>query len=175
MSGFVGMLNTDQAPLDVALLTEMTAAMAFRGPDAQHSWVNHQVGLGHTLFRTTFEAAGESQPCSLDGTVWIAADVRIDDRARLVQRLRERGREATLAAPDVELILHAYLTWGDACLDHLIGDFAFVLWDERQQRLLAARDQLGVAQLFYTQVDATLLLGNTLHSLLLHPPPAAGA
>ena len=67
------------------------------------------------------------------------------------------------------MILHTYLVWGDHCPDHLIGDFAFVLWDGRQERLLAARDPLGVAQLFYSQAGGTLLVGNTLHSLLLHP------
>ena len=169
MSGIVGLLNADGAPLDVALLTRMTAAMAFRGPDARQIWANNHVGLGHTLFRTGFQSERESQPCSLGADVWIAADARIDGRAALVQRLLERGHQVSTGAPDAEVILHAYLVWGDHCLDHLIGDFAFVLWDGRQKRLLAARDQIGVAQLFYSQAGGTLLVGNTLHSLLLHP------
>ncbi len=169
MSGIVGLLNSDGSPLDVALLTGMTAAMAFRGPDARNVWADDHVGLGHTLFRTTVESEQECQPCGLGGDVWITADARIDGRAALVHRLREHSREVPAGATDAEVILHAYLVWGDHCLDHLIGDFAFVLWDGRQQRLLAARDQLGVAQLFYSQAGATLLVGNTLHSLLLHP------
>lgn len=169
MSGIVGMLNTDGAPLDAALLSGMTAAMAFRGPDARHVWANHHVGLGHALFRTSTESEHGSQPCSLGGDVWITADARIDGRAALVQQLLGRGQEVPARASDAELILHAYLVWGDRCLDHLIGDFAFVLWDERQERLLAARDQLGVAQLFYCEAGGTLLVGNTLPSLLLHP------
>jgi len=169
MSGIVGLLNSDGAPLDLALLTGMTAAMAFRGPDARNVWADDRVGLGHTLFRTSVESEQERQPCTLGGDVWITADARIDGSAALVQRLRERSREVSAGATDAELILHAYLVWGDHCLDHLIGDFAFVLWDGRQERLLAARDQLGVAQLFYAQAGGTLLVGNTLHSLLLHP------
>ncbi|MGH9279925.1 MAG: asparagine synthetase B family protein [Acidimicrobiales bacterium] len=169
MSGIVGVLNTRRAPLDAARLSRMTAAMAFRGPDAQHTWAGHHVGLGHTLLRTTFESAREVQPCSLDAEVWIAADARIDGRAALLRQLRDRGREVTGDVPDVELILHAYRVWGDTCLDHLIGDFAFVLWDGRQERLLAARDQLGVAQLQYAHGGDVLLVSNTLHSLLLHP------
>src|SRR5436189_4203056 len=98
MSGIVGLLNTDGAPLDVALLTRMTAAMAFRGPDARHVWANNQVGLGHTLFRTSFESEQESQPCSLGGDVWITPDARIDGRAALVQRLLERGHEVSTDA-----------------------------------------------------------------------------
>jgi asparagine synthase (glutamine-hydrolysing) len=169
VSGFVGIVNTDRAPLDTELLARMTASMAFRGPDAQHTWTDHHVGLGHALLRTTVDAAEERQPCGLGGDVWIAGHARVDGRASLIQQLREAGREATSSTPDAELILHAYLAWGDACLDHLIGDFAFVLWDHRRRRLLAARDQLGVAQLFHAHVGGALVLGNTLQSLLLHP------
>jgi len=169
MSGIVGLLNTDTAPVDAGLLTRMTAAMTFRGPDAQHVWAGEHVGLGHTLFRATFESEKERQPCTLGDDVWLAADARIDDRASLVPRLREHGRDVSMGAPDADLILHAYLVWGDRCLDHLLGDFAFVLWDGRRQRLLAARDQLGVAQLFYAHAGGTLIVGNTIQSLLLHP------
>lgn len=169
MSGIVGLLSTDGGPLDVGLLTRATAAMAFRGPDAQHVWAGDHVGLGHTLFRTTFESEQERQPCSLSGDVWVAADARIDGRTALLPRLREHGIEVPTGAPDAELILHAYAVWGDRCLDHLVGDFAFLLWDGRRQRLVAARDQLGVAQLFYAQAGGTLIVANTIQSVLLHP------
>lgn len=169
MSGVVGVCNVDRAPVDVALLADMTRAMGFRGPDGQRWWAKGHVGLGHTQFRTTGEAAGETQPCSVDGDVWIAADARVDGRDALVSALRGRGREVAAGAPEAELILHAYLAWGDGCLDHLIGDFAFVVWDGRHDRLLAARDQLGVAQLFYVQRDGVVLVGNTLQGLLRHP------
>ena len=169
MSGLVALLDTDRGPLDSALLTEMTASMAGRGPDGQGTWATDGIGLGHALLRTTSAAISERQPCSLGDDVWITADARVDARPALLDCLRERGRNVSSDVPDVELILHAYLTWGDSCMDRLIGDFSFVLWDQRRQRLLAARDQLGVAQLFYAQVGTTVLLGNTLDSLLLHP------
>jgi asparagine synthase (glutamine-hydrolysing) len=71
--------------------------------------------------------------------------------------------------PDVEMILHAYAIWGEACLEHLQGDFAFAIWDARRQRLFCARDQFGVAQFYYAPVGTTLLFGNTLNCLRLHP------
>jgi asparagine synthase (glutamine-hydrolysing) len=169
MSGIVGLLNTDGDPVDAGLLARMAATMAFRGPDAQHVWAGDHVGLGHTLFRASFESQRERQPCSLGDDVWVAADARIDGRSSLVPSLREQGHDVSTGAPDAELILHAYAVWGDRCLDHLLGDFAFVLWDGRRRRLLAARDQLGVAQLFYAQAGGTLIVGNTIQSLLLHP------
>jgi asparagine synthase (glutamine-hydrolysing) len=169
VSGFTAILNTDHVPVDAAILDAMTDAMAFRGPDLRDVWLGDHVGLGHVLLRTTDESARESQPSGLGDGVWIAADARIDGRATLVRRLRERGRSVTAEATDVELLLHAYVAWGDGLLGELIGDFAFVLWDSRRQRLLAARDQLGVAQLFYARADAAVILGNTLESLLCHP------
>ena len=99
MSGIVGLLNSDDAPLDVALLTRMTAAMAFRGPDARHVWADDRVGLGHTLFRTDVASEQECQPWSFGGDVWITADARIDGRAALVQRLRGRGRKVRRSHP----------------------------------------------------------------------------
>ena len=114
MSGIVGIINLDGAPVDRALLEHMTQAMAFRGPDAQDVWLDGSVGdrrscvgLGHALLRTTFEAEHERGPCSLDGQVWIAADARVDGRADLIRELRAQGRDVADDALDAELILHA--------------------------------------------------------------------
>src|SRR5438874_13616747 len=113
MSGIVGIINLDGAPVDRLLLEQMTEYMAFRGPDAQQIWIDGHVGFGHALLRTTHESLHEQQPCSLDGEVWIAADARIDDRATLTNKLASHGHQARLDRPDVELILHAYDVWGE--------------------------------------------------------------
>jgi asparagine synthase (glutamine-hydrolysing) len=165
----VGMLNGDGAPMDQQLLAGMTAFLVFRGPDAQTTWADGAVGLGHTLLRTTWEAEHERQPCSLDGFVWITADARIDDRATLVARLAACGRTATPDIPDVELILHAYHAWGERCVEHLLGDFAFALWDTQERRLFCARDHFGVKPFFYARRGDRLLFSNTLNCLRLHP------
>ena len=82
MSGIVGIVNLDGAPVDRPLLKEMTDRLSFRGPDAQSVWSERNVGFGHTMLRTTFESEHEHQPFSLDGQVWITADARIDDREK---------------------------------------------------------------------------------------------
>src|SRR5688572_14825143 len=87
MSGIVGIINLDGAPVDEQLLRQMTSFMAYRGPDAQDIWIDNHVGLGHAMLRTTFESEREQQPYSLDGPVWITADARIDGRRELVQTL----------------------------------------------------------------------------------------
>ena len=146
----------------------MTEFLAFRGPDAQTTWTEGPVGFGHALLRTTYESKDEQQPCSLDGSVWITADARVDARLELVQELR-RGGEVSEALPDVALILHAYHAWGDECVQHLLGDFAFAVWDGRRRRLFCARDHFGVKPFFYASVGHSLVFGNTLDCVRLHP------
>jgi asparagine synthase (glutamine-hydrolysing) len=169
MSGIVGLVNLDGAPVDRHLLGRMTEFMEFRGPDAQRVWVNGHVGFGHTLLRTTDEAAREAQPFSLDGETWIVADARVDGREELIARLRAEGREIQPGAPDCELILHAYHAWGEGCVERLIGDFAFAVWDGRERRLFCARDHFGVRPFYYARVGSTLIFGNTLNCVRLHP------
>jgi asparagine synthase (glutamine-hydrolysing) len=169
MSGIVGIVNLDGAPVDRPLLERMTGFMAFRGPDAQGIWVDGPVGFGHTMFRTTFEAENERQPCTLDGRVWITADARVDGREDLVRLLAGKGRDDLKNATDPELILHAYHAWGENCVEHLIGDFAFAIWDERRKGLFCARDHFGVKPLFYARVDDVLVLSNALDCIRLHP------
>jgi asparagine synthase (glutamine-hydrolysing) len=169
VSGIVGLWNLDGAPVDRQLFAGMMAFLAFRGPDAQTTWVDGSIGLGHTLLRTTWESEREQQPCSLDGNVWITADARIDDRATLIAKLARKGRTATLNAPDAELILHAHHAWGERCVEQLLGDFAFAIWDGRQQRLFCARDHFGIKGLFYAQLGNCFVISNTLYCIHQHP------
>jgi asparagine synthase (glutamine-hydrolysing) len=160
VSGFAAVFHLDGAPVDPAWLETMCEALAFRGPDGREVQVSGSVGLCHTLLRTSAETDGRPQIASLDGFLWIAGDVRVDDRETLIAKL-PRGAYDLRAASSAELILHAYAAWGGSCVEHLLGDFSFVIWDSRQRRVFAARDQLGVKLLFYAQVGQCLLISNT--------------
>jgi asparagine synthase (glutamine-hydrolysing) len=167
MSGIVGIVNLDGAPIDVALLRQLTRSLAFRGPDGQRLWTDANVGFGHSLLSTTFESQQEQQPLTLDGEVWITADARIDDRAGLIRQLA--APDLAAAAPDAELILRAYQRWGQDCVNHLIGDFAFAIWDRRQRRLFCARDHFGVKPFYYAALKDGLIFSNTLNCVRRHP------
>src|ERR1043166_5547902 len=169
MSGIVGIINLDGAPLDRDLLRRMTRFMTYRGPDAQELWIEGRVGFGHTMLRTTFESVHEKQPCSLDGKVWITADARVDGRADLFRSLRAKGQEIFITASDVELILRAYQAWEEDCVEHLIGDFSFAIWDGRERRLFCARDHFGVKLFYHALVGNTFIFSNTLNCVRLHP------
>src|SRR5213594_1956722 len=127
MSGIVGVFNIDNSPVDRALLHRMTEFMSFRGPDAQQVWVDGNVGFGHTLLKTTEESEDEHQPFTLDGLVWIVADARVDAQTDLIAKLAAHGEHVKRKATDVELLLRAYRTWGEECVEHLLGDFAFAV------------------------------------------------
>jgi asparagine synthase (glutamine-hydrolysing) len=169
MSGIVGIFHLDGAPLDRGLLERMTNALAFRGPDAQEIRLDGPVGFGHTLLKTTDEAEHEHQPFTLDGQVWIVADARVDARRELIAKLNTRGQIATLGVPDVELILRAYLAWGEACVENLLGDFAFGIWDAPRRRLFCARDQMGIKPFYYAHVGECVVFSNTLNCVRMHP------
>ena len=169
MSGIVGIVNFDKAPVDAVLLREMTQHMAFRGPDAQEIWIDSHVGLGHAMLRTTFEMAVEQQPLTLDGRIWITADARIDGREELIHKLKANARTQLAHVTDTELILHAYRVWGSDCVHHLLGDFAFAIWDASRQRLFCARDHFGVRPFYYSRVGGCLIFSNNLDTIRRHP------
>jgi asparagine synthase (glutamine-hydrolysing) len=169
VSGICGIVNLDGAPVDRQLLQGMTAFMAFRGPEAQSVWVDRHVGFGHAMLCTTFESERERQPFSFEGKVWITADARVDGRDELKQKLTAKDRRELATATDVELILHAYHAWGEDCVQHLIGDFAFAVWDGPRRQLFCARDHFGVKPFFYARLGQCLVFSNTLNCVRQHP------
>jgi asparagine synthase (glutamine-hydrolysing) len=173
MSGMAGVINRDGVPIDRALLRSMVDFMAYRGPDAQTTWSAGPVGFGHALLGTTPEHLREQQPCSLDGQVWITADARVDGQADLKHDLAGRGRDGLTGATDAELILHAYHVWGEDCVEHLLGDFAFAIWDGQRGRLFCARDHFGMKPFFYAKLPDCLVFSNTLNCVRLHPSVSA--
>lgn len=169
MSGIVGILDLKGGPIDRTLLARLTNSLAFRGPDEQRVWCRGQIGFGHTLLRSAAESRNEQQPFSLDGNSWIVSDARIDARSDLIARLRSHGQENLDRVPDAELILRAYQVWDEQCLDYLIGDFAFAIWNARRRRLFCARDHFGMKPFFYARIGQSFLFSNTLDCLRRHP------
>lgn len=162
----------DGAPADRALLGRMTRFLEFRGPDAQEIWCDGPAGFGHTLLQIGNGIPLEKQPAQLDRRLWIIADARIDARNELIGKLKAKSGAArcvSLSTPDSVLILHAYDVWGDACVEHLIGDFSFAVWDAPGQRLFCARDQFGVKPFFYARLGSCIVFSNTLNCIRLHP------
>ena len=173
MSGIVGMYERGGAPVDRALLQALTHSISYCGPDARDTWTSGAIAFGHTMLRTTRESLTEQQPANLDGQFWITGDARIDCREELIEQMtqaRDAASPSTLRTTnDSELILRAYAVWGEHCVEHLRGDFAFAIWDAGKKLLFCARDHFGVKPFYYAEPGELFLFSNVLDCLRQHP------
>lgn len=148
MSGLALLLNLDGRPATAADLAPMLAEMARRGPDGEGRAVDGTAALGLRLLATTPEALVEPMPFHDPASgCRITGEIRLDNRDELITDFGLRNCGRTVG--DGELILRAWDRWGEDCAAHLLGDFAFALWDPRRRQVFAARDQLGMRQLIY--------------------------
>jgi asparagine synthase (glutamine-hydrolysing) len=148
MSGIAGVYFLDGQPVTADAIGRMTGAMTHRGPDGLTTWHDDAVGLGHAMLHATPESLHETQPLvHSSGDFVLTADARIDNRGALIRALRP-PRPDDRSITDAELILAAYERWGTDCPKHLLGAFAFAIWDGRARRLFCARDHFGVKPLY---------------------------
>ncbi|MBH8571536.1 lasso peptide isopeptide bond-forming cyclase [Nostocaceae cyanobacterium CENA369] len=149
MSGIMGVQNLNSQPVSYQYLEKMVDILAHRGPDGADIWVEESVGFGHRMLWTTPESLIEKLPLvNQAGNLVITADARIDNREELIPLLKLPERPIEKIT-DSEFILAAYEKWGESCPEHLLGDFAFAIWDKRQQSLFCARDHFGVKPFYY--------------------------
>ena len=172
MSGIMGICNVDGRPVDRALLQRMTQAIAHRGPDGIGHWMAGPVALGHAMFQTTPESLRETQPLVMQeaerGNLCLTLDGRVDNRRELRAALEGKGC-APRTDTDAELVLRSYECWGEDCARHIIGDFAFAVWDERNRKLFCARDLLGIRPFYYHFDGRAFTFSSELRPLLEVP------
>ncbi len=169
MSGFIAIAQRSEHVIDSQQLTTLTASMAKQGPDAQEVWSKKNVGFGHALLKTTRDSINEKQPLTIDNRVWITGDCRLDRRDELIDRLKPNGQPAHHSLADINLVLLAYLAWGETCLQKISGDFAFAIWDASLQQLFCARDHFGVVPFYYSVLKEQIVCSNHLQCLTQHP------
>ena len=151
MSGIFGLVNLNGEPVTTAALSAMQHAMAFWGPDGGEQWCEDAAGLGQLRLHDTPESRSEQLPRWFpDYKLAFTAEARIDNRDELCERfgIAPAQRPHT---PDSVLILRAYLHWGEACPERLVGDWSFAVWHPAERRLFLARDHYGVTALYYYQ------------------------
>lgn len=169
MSGIAGIVYNDGCPADPQLIRQMTRMLVFRGPDAQEVRTFECVGLGHALLRIPPDNSQQLQPASLNQQTWITADARLDAHEELAEALRARNKEVSPRAPDWELLLHMYAAWGEACVEHIAGDFVFAIWDSGQRKLFCACDHFGIKTLYFAELGNCLVFSNSLECVRAHP------
>jgi len=168
MSGFAGIIHLDGAPADPDLLEKITRLAERHGGDGFNIHCEQEFGFGHSLLDTMPESASEKQPFTFDQNTWIVGDVRVDAREELIHELTKQDRRARASQPDIELVLHAYHAWGEDCVDHLLGDFAFAIWNRKERRLFCARDSFGVKPFYYALLGDAFIFSNDIDAMRAH-------
>ncbi len=166
MCGIAGFIDV-QRSRDSAeqLIDSMCKIIRHRGPDDQGVWVGDGVALGMRRL-SIIDLAGGHQPIfNEDSSILVVFNGEIYNYRELQKELQECGHRFATRS-DTEVIVHAYEEYGDDCVKHFRGMFAFALWDRKRQRLLAARDRFGKKPLNYYWDGQRLIFGSEIKSIL---------
>ncbi|MFL5395972.1 MAG: asparagine synthetase B family protein, partial [Myxococcales bacterium] len=139
MCGICGDVDLARAP-DAEAVRRMAAALVHRGPDAQGFFFEGPAALGHRRL-SILDLEGGVQPMTADG-VTLVFNGQAYEHEEVRSRLRQRGH-AFATRSDTEVVLRAYLEWGERFVEELHGMFAIAIWDARQEKLVLARDRVG--------------------------------
>jgi len=169
MCGIAGLWSAPgAAPPRRDEVEHMVAALHHRGPDGQGVLVQGPVGLGHARL-AIIDLAGGAQPMgNEDGAIQVVFNGEIFNYLELRADLLKRGHRFATAS-DTEVLVHLYEEHGDAFVRHLNGQFAIALWDGRRQRLVLARDRVGIRPLFHTRVNGRLAFASEVKALFALP------
>ena len=182
MCGIVGTATLSGAPVDRALMRSMCDAIIHRGPDDDGYYLSRvaetgsgsrvhgraSVGLGMRRLSVIDLSTGKQPIHNEDKTVWVVLNGEIYNYTDLRKELEAKGHRFYTQS-DTEAIVHAYEEYGDDVPRHLRGMFAFALWDEKQQRLLLARDRVGKKPLLYAIIGSELVFASEFQAILRHP------
>ena len=173
MCGIAGMVDTrPRARVESSTIHRMCERIVHRGPDDEGIFVRGGTGLGMRRLSIIDVAGGHQPVFNEDRSAWIVFNGEIYNFPELRAGLEKRGHKFRTNS-DTETIIHLYEEMGADCVQKLRGMFAFAIYDERQQKLLLARDRLGKKPLHYAFVDGRLLFGSEIKSILEVAPELA--
>jgi asparagine synthase (glutamine-hydrolysing) len=165
MSGFFGILRQAVSRVDARCLERVAEDLKLRGSDGLSSWVQGGLSGCFSFLQTGQVNQAARQPVALEQRFLLVGDVRLDGRQELLAQLAE-GKEAPAGdATSEDLLLCAWQRWGEACLQRIIGDFSFALWDIQEKCLWCARDFVGPRPFFYSFKSDAFCFTNTLQTL----------
>jgi asparagine synthase (glutamine-hydrolysing) len=143
----------------------MTDALIHRGPDEEGIYIQQRIGLGSRRLSIIDVEGGHQPIANEDGTIWVVLNGEVFNYRELREELVKQGHRFATAS-DTEVIIHLYEEAGEDCVSRLRGMFAFALWDSRRERLLLARDRLGIKPLYYAHRGDLLVFASEIKSLL---------
>ncbi len=165
MSAITGIFYRDGRKVKLELIKKINDKLSHRGPDGSEVWVDGSVALGHQMLWTTSESLHEKLPFYDEKAgLIITADARIDNRKELSEELKIENK---VDVSDSYYILKSYEKWGEKCPEYLLGDFAFAIWDENEEKLFCARDHMGVKPFYYYLSDEIFVFSTEIKALFI--------
>ena len=168
MCGIAGILRRDGAPVPAEQIGAMTDALAHRGPDGRGVHVDGSLAIGHRRLAIINPTDGQQPLCNEDRSVWVTFNGEIYNYRELAKQLQSAGH-AFRTQSDTEVLVHAWEQWGENCVDHLRGMFAFAIWDANQHQLFLARDRVGIKPLLYSWQDNFLAFASEIQAFSVLP------
>jgi len=168
MCGIYGILRLDGGAIDPTQLDAMGRLIVHRGPDDAGMHVDGPCAIGMRRLSIIDLAGGHQPMSSADGQVWLVCNGEIYNFRELRRELEARGHRFT-SHSDSEVVLYAYLEYGDSFVDRLNGMFGFALWDARRRRLLVGRDRLGIKPIYFAERSDRLAFASEAKALLELP------
>src|SRR2546430_8103838 len=166
MCGIAGQFNSQRhEPVERETIVRMARSIAHRGPDDEGFFIAGPVGLGFRRL-SIIDLAGGHQPMSdAEETVWVIFNGEIYNYRELRAELQSKGHQFTTNS-DTEVIIHGYKEWGTNVFNHLNGMFGLAIWDVLNQRLVVARDAMGIKLVYYKIDDGQLTFGSEIRAVL---------
>lgn len=168
MCGITGILNLSGEPVSSVLLRRMTDAIAHRGPDGEGFYTDNVVGLGHRRLAIIDPSPAGHQPMiTEDGKYALIYNGEVYNFQELRLRLESLGHQFR-SRTDTEVVLRAYVEWGEECVKHFNGMFAFAIWNKTRQELFLARDRYGIKPIYYAFTGGTFLFASEQKAILIN-------
>jgi asparagine synthase (glutamine-hydrolysing) len=169
MCAIAGIFNIGGRPVSINILKNMTDIVKHRGPDGEGFWTKSFIGFGHRrLAIIDLSPLGHQPMQNDDGSLVIVYNGEVYNFQNIRIELEAKGYQFH-SKTDTEVVLKAYQEWGKECVNKLNGMFAFAIWDDRDHKLLLARDRYGIKPLYYYFQDGVFLFGSEIKSILQHP------
>jgi asparagine synthase (glutamine-hydrolysing) len=166
MCGIAGQFNFQRhEPVERETIVRMARSIAHRGPDDEGFFIAGPIGLGFRRL-SIIDLAGGHQPMSnSEGTVWIIFNGEIYNYKELRAELQSKGHQFRTNS-DTEVIIHGYEEWGTDVFNHLNGMFGVAIWDAHKERLVLARDAMGIKLIYYKIDNGVLTFGSEIRAIL---------
>lgn len=165
MCGICGYIYLNNHKSDHKKIKRMTDQLSHRGPDGEGYFVEENVALGHRRLSIIDIEGGQQPMFSEDGRFVIVFNGEIYNYIEVREELKKLDYRFSTNS-DTEVIINAYLEWGEDCLSRLNGMWAFTIWDKQEKKLFAARDRMGIKPFYYGNSGNAFYFGSELKSIL---------